>query len=617
MRKIYIPLLSSLLAFGACNDDFLERVPVESLTEATAFKTYENFKTYAWSCYDVFDNDNLLRKVKNFGQEGYYTGDLWAGYLTRKGTSAYNPYAFQTVTDASSGNGWNFEYVRKVNLMLDHVDASEMKAEEKAHWRSVGYFFRSYYYAELVARFGDVPWVNKVLSDSDTEIIYGPRTPRKAVSDSILANLQYAEKHIKTTGDGNNTINVHCVRALLSRFSLFEGTWRKYHGLGEYQNYLEECKRSSEELLKAFPTIHTDYGEVFTSEDLGKVPGIILYKEFLTDVIMGWHSYYERSSSHNIEMPQTTVDLYLCKDGKPVSTSSEYAGGDTPYKTFRNRDHRLLLTVAPPYKLSAKSSTTSWDYPENEEHREYLDLMGVTKVIANPGEAGKHKVFPLMNWSASILLSTPNLTTKSNQQFLSCRGGYYVYKNYNVWDKNFNNGQTNTADKPILKIEEVMLNYAEAMFELGMFDQGVADMTINKLRERARIAPMNVSEINESFDPKRDSSVEPLLWEIRRERIIELMGEGFGFYDIRRWKKAEWFVNKPHYGMWAKKSEIGSGKLINLETGLPDPSLEEGYIYLFNDPVKEGKGWLDKYYLYMVPTNNIALNPNLSQNPGW
>ena len=45
--------------------------------------------------------------------------------------------------------------------------------------------------------------------------------------------------------------------------------------------------------------------------------------------------------------------------------------------------------------------------------------------------------------------------------------------------------------------------------------------------------------------------------------------------------------------------------------------MTEGYIYLFNDPVKDGKGWLEKYYLYQVPLEEIALNPNLTQNPGW
>jgi hypothetical protein len=616
MKKYILILIFAVSTLVACNNDYLEKLPVETLTEATAFGTYSNFQTYAWSLYGVFDNANILRRLANYGDAGLNVGDVYAGYLDFKGTSQYNPYAFQTIASASSGNGWNFTYVRSVNIMLANIDKANLTAAEKAHWRSVGYFFRSYYYAELIARFGDVPWVNKVLSDTDEEI-YGPRTPRKEVADSVLANLQYAELNIKAAGDGKNTINQNCVRALISRFTLFEGTWRKYHGLGDHAKYLNECVRASELLMTAYPTVNSDYGTMFTSPDLGVVPGVILYKEYVANVIMSQHSHYERTSSGISEMPQHIVDLYLCQDGKTIANSSLYAGDKTPYTTFRKRDHRMLLTIAPPYQLSKNSTTATWDYPEDPANREYLDIMGVTKVIANPGEAGKHKVFPLMNWSAAVLLAMPNLTTKSSQQYLACRGGYYFYKNYNVWDLNSNAGLTNTADKPLFKIEEVLLNEAEAKFELDQFSQVIADKTINKLRPRAKVANMVVADIGASFDPKRDPTVNPVLWEIRRERIVELLGEGFGFYDIRRWKVAPWFVNKQPFGMWATKTQVGTGSLLNQNTGLSDPTMTVGYIYLFNDPVKDGKGWLDKYYLYQVPTNAIALNPKITQNPGW
>ena len=87
------------------------------------------------------------------------------------------------------------------------------------------------------------------------------------------------------------------------------------------------------------------------------------------------------------------------------------------------------------------------------------------------------------------------------------------------------------------------MNYAEAMFETSEFNQTVADETINKLRTRAGVDKMTVANIDENFDPKRGKYypknnttgilIDPVLWEIRRERIIELMGEGFGFYDVR------------------------------------------------------------------------------------
>ena len=211
MKKIYYIISVILsLSLGACNNDFLEKYPIESQTEATAFKTYDNFKTYAWSLYSIFDNAEKINGVdnkNNFVQSlitnfGRYEGDFKAGYLSTYSTTENNPYRNQTATTPSNGGGWDFQYIRKINLMIDNVDKSDMNETDKEHWRSVGYFFHAYNYLELVSRFGDVPWIDKVLGEADVDIIYGKRTPRKEVTNKILERLQYAEQNIKKEGDG-------------------------------------------------------------------------------------------------------------------------------------------------------------------------------------------------------------------------------------------------------------------------------------------------------------------------------------------------------------------------------------------------------------------------------
>lgn len=628
MKKIIFTFLTlTTIALTSCNDSFMERYPTTSLTETTVFGSYNTFKTYSWGLYSVFTNGNLLRRPGTGGSYASalsYQGDINAGYLMRR-EGGGNSYAFQNISSTSSGNGWDFGYVRSVNVMLNNIDNSTMTDTEKEHWRSVGYFFRAFYYSELIARFGDVPWINKVIGDTDKEIAYGPRTPRKTVADNVLNDLIYAEEHIKEDGDGDNTINVHAVRALLSRFCLFEGSWRKYHNLGDYDKYFDACITYSEKLMKSFPTLHDDFGEMLTS-DLKGVKGVILYKEYVAKEMTNYVlTHVERTSTHNVEMPQHIVDLYLCKDGKPISTSSQFEWGKTDKtmnSTFRNRDFRLLETVAPPYTVIPSTDNTSWEYTENEADKEFMDILGITRYTGyggGVGEAGKHKVLPLMNWSAAILKQVPHFyTNNGGQGFLVAKSGNYVYRYYNVWDDSKEN--QGTSDVPIFQMNEILLNYAEAKFEKNAFNQDVADATINQLRKRAKIANMKVNEINANFDPNRlDKEIDPVLWEIRRERIIELMGEGFGFYDVRRWKKADLFINHVQYGQWATKTQIGTGTFIDLQTGYADATGKtEGYIYMYNDPVKAGKGWLDKYYLYQVPTNEIALNPNLApNNPGW
>lgn len=632
MKKIII-LTVLALTLAACNDDYLEKYPLTSLTEENAFEAYDNYKAYMYPCYGMFTNTSIFTSFSSYGAASHHIGDMYAGYLTRKGTSQYNPYAFQTITETTSGGGWSFEYIRRINIMLSHVDVSEaLSQEEKDHWKAVGYFFHSFWYNMLINRFGDVPWIETALDDSSEEA-YGPREDRKVVADKVLERLIWAENNIGDFDDGDNTINRDCVRALISRFALREGTWRKYHGLGDYDKYFTECARASELLMASYPTLYTGtdgqpaagYGEMWTTENLDNVPGVILHKQYLENFIYNWGCHYEHTSSHNYEMPQHMVDMYLCKDGKPIGISPLYNGDKTMFNTFRNRDPRLYHTVIPPYTIAVGgankptgNANASWGYATDPAAREYIDIMNPNVSCSNPGVGMKR--LPAQNWSATVVPHVPNFSAGSKlgttKAFVSCRSGYYLWKHWCQWELNYNNGNTNVADKPIFKIEEVLLNYAECKWEQGAFNQTVANNSINKLRARAGVAAMTVADINEAFDPNRDQTVDPVLWEIRRERIIELMGEGFGFDDIRRWKKAEWFVNKQPYGQWTTKA-VFNNSFLDMDSKLPTTAVSEGYIYLFEDPVSIGKGWLDKYYLFQVPTDEIVMNPALTQNPGW
>ncbi len=666
--KIY---LSAILALGlgltACNDDFLERAPKTELTEENAFQSYDNFKAFAWPLYEMFSNTMFGTAISGTGQGSCYSADINAGWMYSRGQHLNgNSYAMGRITSVASGNGWDFSGgLRRANIMLSHIDDSNMTQEEKDHWRAVGYFFHSYWYIELINRFGDVPWIDKPLTD-ESEERFASREDRIAVADRVLERLQWAEQNIGTYDDGTPTINQDCVQALISRFTLREATWRKYHELDQsgVNAYLNECVRVSEALMAKYPNLYygggtetapgTGYNEMWSTESLNGVPGIILFIQYNGTGDTRYHNFsaLEHMDSGNAEMTQDMVDLYLCTDGKTISNSPLYEGDKTPYATFRNRDPRLYYVVMPPYRVTAKTPTSddprSWEYTDNPDDRYYIDLLGADMNSSNEGEVGDRtaaqygmKRLPAQNWTAQLVSSVPNFIDGVGATgFVRGYSGYYFWKGWTTWEKNMNGGiMQNTSDKPVFKIEEVLLNYAEAKWELGQFDQTVADRSINLLRDRVGVARMVVSEINGSFDPNRGKwypkslgdkvpwqsgeDLDPVLWEIRRERIVELMGEGFGFYDIRRWRMAPWFLNRQHKGMWATQDMFnansgsqyfmdGSGNPVTV-TG----SQTEGYVYLEADPIAAGQGWQERYYLYQIPTTEILLNPALTQNPGW
>ncbi len=665
-----------LLGMSACNDSFLDKIPTTAITEETAFESYESTQAYMWPCYSILYNTTIGTSVNEYGLVSMYVGDHNAGYLSDRDNDM-NDYAFQEISASSSGNGWNFEWIYHINVMLDALESSSMSESEKNHWQAVGYFFHSFWYMELIDRFGDVPWIDHVI-DPESDEAYGERTPRETVAQNILERLQWAEENIGdfTSEDGDNSITKECVQLALSRFTLREGTWRKYHGLGDYEEYLEECMRVSLELMNTYPTLYTGtqdydaagYGELWTSPSLSGVDGVILYREYVSGILTSHFNFRERNDQMVRQLSQDMVDMYLTKNGLPIynANNTQYKGDSHDiYDVFTDRDPRLYQTVTPPYVVNISGyvvvdgaisgsgdildgdipegmdeSNIQWTYvseqqdPENyEKYRMFIDMLGADTYLQNPGQSGWMKRLPVSNWNCSnIINKTPNLT--GNKAPLSTSSGYYLWKCYNCWEQSNNNAYVGDADKPIFKVEEAILNYAEAACELGLFDQAAADRSINRLRERAGVDDMIVADIDENFDPNRDKGnnswwsgdmedyeVPPLLWEVRRERIIELMGEGFGFYDVRRWAKAPYFVNRQEKGMWWDSNDpiytINNNGILNESTHLQDATMTEGYIYVQPDPLTQGLGWLDQYYLYCIPTEELLLNENLTQNPGW
>lgn len=586
----------------SCNNDFLDELPQDKYTEQTAFRSYDNFKTYAWSLYNIFSSGNHLQRIQNSGS--LYAGDVEANYLYRP--NERNRWAWQTVSAENAPGGWDYSYIRTVNIMLDNIDGSDMTEAEKEHWRSVGLFFRSYHYMELLSRFGGVPWIEHVVSEDQTDIIYGSRDSRDIVASYILRDLKYAEEHIKVKGDGNNTINQDVVRALLSRFGLREGTWRKYHGLQDETTYLQEAERASRLLIDNYPTISDNFQHRWSTEDLSSYPGTILYKEYATNIIMQPFSRHERGGGQTVEMHARTLERYLCSDGKPIATSDVYDGDATIYDEFRNRDLRLLYRVFPPYKVNRiNSNNVDWEYTDNPQDREYIDLMN------NLDETG-NRPFPLLTWQPFTIDRMPHIKGSANSLApMSNFCGYYMNMFYNVATNVTGGASFSTTDSPIFHIEEVLLNYAETMYELGKFNQNIADVTINKLRPRAGLENMIVTDISDAFDPNRDPEVPAVLWEIRRERMVELMGEGFGFNDIRRWKKADYFINQQPLGVRIPK-DGNPGSLKWIESGK-----DAGRLYRVDDVLELGLGWQEHYYLYPVPLKQRSLNPDLEQNPLW
>lgn len=591
----------------------MERVPLGNPTAETVFETYDNFKSYAWGLYETFpslaygdkDTDDI-----SFNQTRESSESSWIRGLVN-------------VPDKKDNTAWaQYSFIRRVNLMLDHIDSSKMSEAEKAHWRSVGYFFRSYRYFTLLQAYGGVPWIDHVLSDNETELINSTRSSREEIAKHMLEDLQYAEKNIGTD-DGKNTVNISVIQAFMSRFCLFEGTWRKYHGLNDADTYLKECKRASAEVLKVYPNVTPNYDDIFCSNSLDGMEGIILYKPYSNGAgVVHAVSISGTTGTSFFNPTRDLVDSYLCFDGKTRWTSPHFINDQDMYDEFSNRDHRLWLQITPPYKVDRSASTTAWDdkwkYTDDPKDKSFIDSLQIRLGLGLTTSKERQKTLPFrQGFSGGILGEAPHYDFfLQDQPWYKSAFGYNNWKFFNTYLE-MGSARNEETDMPIFRTEEVMLNYAEAMCELGEFTQDIADQTINKLRPRANVAPMKVGEIDASFDPKRDLGnpnypgdyeVSPLLWEVRRERRIELFAENFRFDDLRRWKKCQYMLKKK-LGQYVRKSDFPAGTKVTIDKGA-----SEGYLEFHPEQTHL---WPDYYYLYPIPRNEITLNSKIEQNPGW
>ena len=442
---------------------------------------------------------------------------------------------------------------------------SALGDEARNHYLGVGRFFRAFEYANLVRHFGDVPYINEYLDQSDIEAIYAPRTPRAAVVDSIMADLQFAVANLrsiernKALGDVN-VLSREVALAYLGRVALYEGTYAKYvtGDAAAAGRLLQIAREASGEIVgKGNFTLTPVYKDLYSSLDLSKNPEVILYKSYVSGVLTHSVIGYTNSSTMMSGLTKDAVDAFLCADGLPISLSGMYEGDDNISHTLAGRDLRLVQSVG-----------------------DELTYIG------NPDEKG-------------FTSSTGYIITKFNNTAL---GASEVL------------APNNPTDAPIFWLAEVLLNYAEAYAELGLLTQEGVDNTINLLRARAGVAPMTLSSLPD--DPMRDSDVSPLLWEIRRERRCELIMDGFREWDIRRWGKLEYLdpAVKPAIFMGARLSEEDVSAADGLATDA------QGYIL----PYGLGTGRaveVPKNYLDAIPTGELTLYQlkgiDFPQNPGW
>ena len=550
-----------------CND-MLDKNPRDTFTNNSVFWSNTNaVESYTNKFYDNY---------VGYSQSGSFGWYYFKSLGDDQGNSGFDNWLFTTVPSTSAYWTDGFKEVRRANYVIQNVAQSSMSAADKAYYTAIARLNRAWQYYQLVREYGDVEWLSEVITDPDDNHVYGERTPRDVVMDSVRCDLDYAVEHLPTVTDKTKW-SKHMALAMQSDVCLYEGTFAKYrtqqdNGLASdaarAAKYLKASADAAEALIASGSyRLTAQYGEVYHSDDLGNGTETIFYRNYGKDLVMHCLIAWTCGSAEQYGLTKDAFDAYLFTDGRPLATTTldkndcatpNAKGNCSIAKALEVRDKRLGLTIDSIVCFKGHS----WARVNDE---------GVA--------------------DAELMTSATGYTIRKYDNLALDK----YYRTYTY---------TNYTDAPLYWYAVVLLNYAEAKAELGTATQTDLDRSVNLLQVRAGLPPLT---LHPDADPANNMGVDNLLWEIRRSRRCELIADNwYRYWDLVRWHQLDKLDSYQHPNI-----NLGAN-LANIENVEVSVN-EDKYIVVCNKKRKYDK----KYYLFPVPTNELNLNPNNTQNPGW
>lgn len=562
--------VATATSLTGCNDAFLERAP-QSLNDNTYWNTPNDLMAYANNFYGILPGGvNNVSDTQSDDQV----------------PSSVNQFIWDQFTVPTEGGDWsksNWQNIRNINYFMTHYGTVTGDENEINIYVAEMRFFRALEYYSKIRTYGDVPWLDRDLN-TDSEELYGPRDPRNVVARHIVEDLDFAIQWLPEKGaEDPNRLNKDIARHVKARICLNEGTHYKYHtelgyDASESTYFLQLAASESDALINSghYEIYSTgdparDFYHMFVMEDKSNLSEAILYIDYAEDLRM--HNMSHGAMESSCGFSKDFVDCILYADGLPKALTSYPTDDTTMEQELANRDPRATQTI------QVESFFTNLDYPSLDYYK--------------------------------------HITADDNYVTQYCPTGYQTIKGYNP---SLPSGYfVETSDGIAYRYDETLLINAEAKAELGTITQADLDRTINVLRDRVGMPHLDVNVgFTDPNWPDYGYTLTPVLQEIRRERRVELAGEGFRWDDLVRWKAGNLLNNVMTY----------VGKKISTSSSMATEGFRsnDGYVMVYPQytnldlSYQENKSrtWQDKMYLKPIPTGELQRNPQLQpQNPGW
>ena len=514
MRKIkYVMVLIASVIFTGCHNI----LDIEPKDRITGIWTNEVLvESYVNGMYNSLQHgycEALWASLTDEMHDVHNSGGAWTvqrGELTSDNISTLG------TTTTPYVNKWGYAYarIRDINEFFEEIESYDFEEDLKDRLKGEMKFIRAYLYSELLWRYGDVPLITHVFALTD-DYTTATRESYDEVVDFIVKELDEAALLLSRSEIRKGRATPDATLALKSRVLLYAAS--PLNNPSNDRAKWEKAAEAAEALLDKGYTLYPDYNKLFLEDN--------------NEIIFG--RYFTKSLNHNINGFSGTNSLYGGGHNHPTENivmDYEMANGELPYSL--DASNNIIVNPASGYD------------PKNP----YLDRdpRFYASILYDGCIFQDHEVETFDGGIDSPLSSVVPWNATMT--------GYYLHKFIDP-SKSVNLRTDDLSTNPwiFFRYGEILLNYAEAKFELG--DEETAREYINLIRARVNMPPVTSSGID-----LRDR--------IRHERRIELAFEGHRFFDVRRWKILEEVSSRQIIGMQIRKAANGE-KSYTIKTVAP------------------------------------------------
>jgi hypothetical protein len=636
--KLVVLSLWCLMLAASCKKGFLNVVPDNIPTVDNAFASGAEASTYLATCYSYLPHNGVLTanpaflsgdetSVRIAKQKDY---ELFLG-LTLGNQGVVDPY--YNNWDGGHQGGTMFNAIRDCNVFLDNIGkVPDLSDDDKSRMSGEVQFLKGYYHFLLLRSYGPIPVVDKNIpisaSLSETQI---KRQPVDSVVNYISSLYDQAADKLKnypsitnkTTELGRITSSI--ALSMKARLLVMAAS-PLFNGNPDYANFKDKDGKA---LFN--PTVDpTKWQRAATAAkaaiDLCEGAGLKLYDNF------------QGSAFVNIS-PVTALQMNIRTAVTDETWSTELiwgftnSGNDLQYHTAgrvdpsRNSNVATTLDLGPTYKeINRFYSSNGVPIDEDKtldftnpaalrigvDSEKYNIIPGYATARINFDREPRYYADLGFDGGKWFTKNAPNNSDDPGWPY-ECKlgqagypsdgfsqSGYLAKKmaNWNfVYTDNTFGFTTLSYPWPEIRLADLYLLYAEALNETADAPAQDVFTYIDKVRTRAGLPGVQQAWNTYSKFPTKYATRDGMRSIIQRERMIELAFEGQIYWDIKRWKQAAVEFNMASQGWDAQQSDASLYYRVKTY-----------FTQVFVAP---------RDYLFPIKENDLLVNPNLVQNPGW